>query len=531
MMLLRLSRHWYGTGTLVLMLLIAYSHSANAKEPAISLSRLKSLVSKKPVEMAKPTRPTNAEVERSTSGTRRAVHETSSRKPDITLTTASTQYAAASEPDGNALPSSTRWPKTVDPSSSADDAGSVMALDALVAVGLQQNPRLAKVSFAVEAARGRAYQAGLYPNPLVALTWDELGDKTGRSGVNTLPLVTQEIVMGRKLQLSRAAAEREIEQASWGVMAERYAMLAEIRSAYFDVLGLQERVRMLGEIRRYGFDAAETVRSLRDDAKTLADIDVLPVEAELARYEADFESAQAEKAAAYKRLAALLGLHQLSITKVAGRFEDYSFPDYNADATPLYVLSVHPEIQTAQWGVEKANLLVQRAKAEPIPNLSVNGGYVRQNQNRSDDYTVGVSASIPLYNRNQGNIRAAEAELCAAMQEVGRLENDLTDRVASAVREFAAARKRAERYQVVVAKAEQAQNIATEDQRKNLSPLMVLELQRSVRQARLERLKALGDAWKAAAKISGMTIEDDWPPAPRNTGIVPPAPAVEAAKS
>lgn len=337
--------------------------------------------------------------------------------------------------------------------------------------------------------------------------------------------------MGRKLQLSRAAAEREIEQANWGVMAERYTMLAEIRSAYFDVLGLQERVRMLGEIRRYGYDSAATVRSLRDDAKTLADIDVLPVEAELARYEADFESAEAEKAAAYKRLAALLGLHQLSITKVAGRFEDYSFPDYNADATPLYVLSVHPEIQTAQWGVEKANLLVQRAKAEPIPNLSVNGGYVRQNQNRSDDYTVGVSASIPLYNRNQGNIRAAEAELCAAMQEVSRLENDLTDRVASAVREFAAARKRAERYQFVVAKAEQAQNIATEDQRKNLSPLMVLELQRSVRQARLERLKSLGDAWKAAAKISGMTIEDDWPPTSRSTGIVPPVPAVEATKS
>ncbi|MFM9965394.1 MAG: TolC family protein [Planctomycetaceae bacterium] len=175
--------------------------------------------------------------------------------------------------------------------------------------------------------------------------------------------------------------------------------------------------------------------------------------------------------------------------------------------------------------VEKAKFVVQRAKAEPIPNLSVNGGYVRQNQNISNDYTLGVSASIPLWNRNQGNIRATEAELCAAMQEVGRVENDLTERVASALREFAAARKRAEKYQAVVSKAEQAQNIATEDQRRNLSPLMVLELQRSLRQARLERLKSLGDAWKAAATISGMTIEDNWPPAPTKPADVPPAPA------
>ncbi len=459
---------------------------------------------------------------------RHAVHESATSKRSVMPVSGTFQKSAVPYEEVIELPADPRRIKTVDPCDDpADAAIPGMTLDALVALGLEQNPRLAKVSFGVEAARGRAYQAGLYPNPLVALTWDELGDVQSRSGVNTLPLVTQELVMGRKLKLSRAAAEREVEQASWSVMAERYAMLSEIRAAYFDVLALQERLRMLCEIRRYGRDITKTVRSLRDDAKQLADIDVLPVEAELLRYEADVESTQAEKAAAYKRLAALLGIHRLVITKVAGHFEDYSFPDYNAENTPLYVLSVHPEIQQAQWGVEKAKFVVQRAKAEPIPNLSVNGGYVRQNQNGSDDYTLGVSASIPLWNRNQGNIRATEAELCAAMQEVGRVENDLTERVAAALREYAAARKRAEKYQAVVGKAEQAQNIATEDQRRNLSPLMVLELQRSLRQARLERLKSLGDAWKAAATISGLAIEDHWPPAPAN---VPPAPAVDAPK-
>lgn len=442
-----------------------------------------------------------------------------------TVETAVAQKAAPYEEE-NAAPKAVRRAEVADPCDDPMDAEvNGFALEALVALALEQNPRLAKVTFGVEAARGKAYQAGLYPNPLVALTWDELGDKTGRSGVNTLPLVTQDIVTAGKLKLSRAAAEREAEQASWNVMAERYAMLGEIRAAYFDALALQERVRLLCEIRRYGRDVTKTVRSLRDDAKQLADIDVLPVEAELLRYEADVESAQAEKAAAYKRLAALVGVNRMTITKVAGSLGDYSLPDYDAVNTPLYVLSVHPEIQMAQWGVEKAKFVVQRAKVEPIPNLTVNGGYVRQNQNRSDDYTLGVSASIPLWNKNQGNIRAAEAELCAAMQEVGRVENDLTDRVATALREFAAARKRAAKYQSVVDRAEKAQTIATEDQRRNLSPLMVLELQRSLRQARLERLKALGDAWKAAAVISGLTIEDQWPPAPTKPANVPPAPA------
>ncbi len=464
------------------------------------------------------------------SAVRRAVHESAVPKPPVMPVSGTFQKSAVPYEEVLEVPADPRRIKAVDPCDDPVDAAAGLTLDSLVALGLEQNPRLAKVTFNVEAARGRAYQAGLFPNPLVALTWDELGDKAGPAGVNTLPLVSQEIVLGRKLKLSRAAAEREVEQASWGVMAERYAMLSEIRAAYFDALALQERVRLLCDVRRYGRDITKTVRSLRDDAKQLADIDVLPVEAELLRYEADVESAQAEKAAAYKRLAALIGIHRLSITKVAGRFEDYAFPDYDAETTPLYVLSVHPEIQSAQWGVEKAKFVLQRAKAEPIPNLGIDTGYVRQNQNRSNDFRIGVSASIPLWNKNQGNIRATEAELCAAVQEVGRVENDLTQRVATALRDYAANRKRAELYLPIVGKTEQAQNIATEDQRRNLSPLMVLELQRSLRQARLERLKSLGDAWKAAATISGLTIEDNWPPAPTRSTNVPPAPAADATK-
>src|SRR5262245_1503581 len=56
-----------------------------------------------------------------------------------------------------------------------------MKLEELISLSLQQNPRLARIAFEVEAARGRAVQAGLYPNPTVSLTWDELGDKTGPS--------------------------------------------------------------------------------------------------------------------------------------------------------------------------------------------------------------------------------------------------------------------------------------------------------------------------------------------------------------
>ncbi len=48
-------------------------------------------------------------------------------------------------------------------------------LQDLIRIGLEQNPNLMQADLEVEAARGRAVQAGLYPNPTVNLVGDELG--------------------------------------------------------------------------------------------------------------------------------------------------------------------------------------------------------------------------------------------------------------------------------------------------------------------------------------------------------------------
>lgn len=417
------------------------------------------------------------------------------------------------------------------PKSEADAANvTEMRLDALVALALEQNPRLAKVSYAVESARGKAWQAGLYPNPTVSLMWDELFDKTGRSGVNQLPNINQEIVTARKLRISQAAAMREVDQASWAVMAERYSLLSDIRVAYYDALALQRRVDLLGEMVKLAEKSVAQTQHLLE-AKQVARLDLIQLEVEAERLRAELESSQRELPSAYKRLAATVGVNQLAIRKVDGDLSA-GLPDYDLDRTQSYVLAVHPQLQIAQWGVQRAQLLVKRAQVEPIPNLGIDTGYVRQNQNRSDDFRIGVSASIPLWNRNQGNIHAAEADLCQAMQEIGRVENDLTDRVSTAMRDYAAARRRAERYRdAILPRAQETYQLSLQAyQGGQFEYLRVLEAQRAVAQANLEYVRALGDAWKAAAMISGLAIEDQWPPAPSaDLKPVPPASAAPPA--
>jgi hypothetical protein len=55
-----------------------------------------------------------------------------------------------------------------------------------------------RATLAIDAARGRHLQAGLYPIPDVAVNWDEIGDRSSpdRLGILTAPRVSQTIVTG-----------------------------------------------------------------------------------------------------------------------------------------------------------------------------------------------------------------------------------------------------------------------------------------------------------------------------------------------
>ena len=163
-------------------------------------------------------------------------------------------------------------------------------------------------------------------------------------------------------------------------------------------------------------------------------------------------------------------------------------------------------------------IALRRAEVEWIPNVTLYTGYVYQGQNRSNDFDLGLSAPLPLWNRNQGNIRAAKADLGAAVAEVGRVENGLSERLATAFRGYAGAHARAERYRTeLIPRARQAAELLSKAfEQGQFDYLKVLQAQRGVAEASLEYNRSLGEAWKGAADLSGLLLEELWPGPPPN---------------
>lgn len=399
------------------------------------------------------------------------------------------------------------------------------ALDELETLAIQQNPQLTRAWYVVAAAAGRAEQAGLYPNPTIGVSFDELGDRTARSGINTLPLLSQEFVTGGKLRLSREAGLRQVDLENWRLMSQRYRLLADVRHKFCEALALQARIEILQQM----VDMAElsVARSVElQRAGQVARLDVVQLEIEAERLKAELEATERELPGIYRDLAAVVGDPHLSVHKVEGVLSD-SLSAYDLNTVQDLILTSHPDVYAARHGVERARLLMDRARREPIPNVSVDTGYVRQNQNRSDDFRIGASVSVPLWNRNQGNIRAAEAEYMEAQQQVRQVQNELTGQLALAMRDYSASRRRAERYStVILPRAAETYDLSRKAyQGGEFEYLRVLEAQRALAQAHLEYIRSLGDGWKAAATLSGLTLEDTWP-APAVS--VPPVPQSES---
>jgi cobalt-zinc-cadmium efflux system outer membrane protein len=355
-----------------------------------------------------------------------------------------------------------------------------------------------------------------------------------QAGIVARLLATRQPVRAERLALQQTSvrqpvrnvnsatdASRDVDPTARGITADRYALLAGVRAACFDVLALQRRVDVPEQMVKLSENSVAQIKLLLE-ARYVARLDLVQLEVELERLRVDPEVAELELPGDYKRPAAKVGNNRLAIVGIdesSGR----PLPNRDADHTLRYVLTTYPKLQVAMWEIARARFIMRQAKVEAVPNGSLDTGYVRQKQHQTNEFFVRARLSIPLWSRKQGNIRSTVAHLCDANRAVGRIENNLTDRVAIKMRDCSPVRCRVDRFCTAIRpRAKETCELSREAyQGGQFEYLRVLEAQHAEAQANQVYTRALGDAWKAAATVSGLALEDQWPQTKLN---VPPAP-------
>ncbi len=323
-------------------------------------------------------------------------------------------------------------PLPAEPTAVPGPEGRPYTLADLQQLAAANSPELRQAAADVETARGNLIQARAYPNPTVGyeITPSNDGSVPGAQG----PFIDQLIKTGGKLKLASASAEMDLRNAELALQRARSDLSTRVRNAYYSLLVGKETVRvnrglavMTDEMYRLHADLA-AAGSFAAPYEPMA----LRGQAYMARLA--HKQAIQTYIYSWKQLVATLGLRQLPLTQVEGRI-DVVIPYYNYDKVLDRVLRNHTDVLTARNGLDKARYQLKLAQVTPLPDVDVNVAIIQEfvvaPKQMTPTATIGLPL-FPMWDQNKGNIMAAEGGLIRATEEPHRVEDNLTNLLATA---------------------------------------------------------------------------------------------------
>jgi cobalt-zinc-cadmium efflux system outer membrane protein len=406
------------------------------------------------------------------------------------------------------------------PNSAGEELPASFTLKSLEETALARNPTLVQAGAQVRISRGKALQAGLLPNPSIGYVSEQMGAE-GTAGELQGMFVEQEIITGRKLQLSRAKFMQEARQAELQVMAQQYRVLYSVRVAFYNTLARQVRLELRRQLRDNSDEAAKTVTELVNVGQANRS-DLLQAEVSLQRAKANLQMAESRYRGAWEELTAVVGMPDVAPTAIEGQLDFETHQPLERQAALTELLTCSPQILVAQAEVTRDRIAVQRERVEPIPNLNVRAetGYNFETQDTVAGVELGVR--LPLFDRNQGTLMQARAELTRAEAEVARIELMLRQRFARTYTEYESAMTLAASYQAdVLPKAKEAYELYLDSfQKRRAAWPQVVDAQREYFELYEEYLDNVLSARRAEAELATYLLEGGLtqPPAPEPEG-------------
>lgn len=374
----------------------------------------------------------------------------------------------------------------------------------LKGMAFQSNPTLAAAVARMNVARGQQVQAGLYPNPVIGYHGVEMGLR-GTSGQQG-GFISQRFITAGKLGLDQAIAGKEIDEAHFLFHAQEQRVLSDLRIRFYDVLVAQRRVTLTTKLAGIGSELVTATEKLIEGRQGTEN-DLLQAEIRADESHILLDNARNQNFEAWRRLVAVVGIPSLQMSPVDGEL-DTDLPRLDWDRCHATALSGNPALRAARTRVARARIVIQRARKEPIPNIDLSVSHRHHNVTDDNVTNVQVGIPIPVFNRNQGNIRSARAEWIRACNDVKRIELDLQDRLAVAYRRYANARQQVDRYRErMVPRAERSLKLVSGGYEKGqVDYLTLLTAQQTYLHVNLSYLDSLRELRTAASLIDGQLL-------------------------
>jgi outer membrane protein TolC len=278
-------------------------------------------------------------------------------------------------------------------------------IEEVAMLAVANNPALKLARDDLHIACAQAYSAGLLPDPQLSIASDYPG------AIGTTRAFNYGISMDVMAIVTRSAnkqsADATVAKTDLGLLWQEWQTVAQAKQLFIksrfeaQTLPLLQQQRELTRLRYERMTQAQHEGNLTEDSLTAA----------LTAYsDANRQYADAQRAAqqTHHDLNALLGLAQDVQLGLTGDDNDPVFTDDTIEAALRALPERRPDLLALQAGYEAQEQKYRAAILSQFPSLSV--GFVRA-RDTSNIYTSGfqINLSLPIFNRNQGNVAIERA--------------------------------------------------------------------------------------------------------------------------
>lgn len=365
-----------------------------------------------------------------------------------------------------------------------------------------RSPAIIAARARVDAAQARIRQAGFRSNPELSVEVENFlgtGELSGFRGTETTLSVNQRLDLGGRRRTRVAAAQAELAAEQLRLAIARADLARDVREQFARAVTARERLRIASENEDLARELARVAGVLVQEGRE-PPLRAVRARSAAAQAAAELEAAKAEEQASRGTLAASFGVSEPP-EEVTGNLLDLQPTTINPEHS-LGVRLAEAERLRAEAEIGRE---VSASRLDPAVGLGVR--HVRETGDVG--LVAGLSLPLPIFDRNQGNIAAARANVRAAEANLASVMATARVRARNAITNVEAARARVEALErAAVPEAAEALRLALLSYQEGRASLLeLLDAQNAYRtaqsalvEARLAQALATAELGRAAAQ-------------------------------
>lgn len=347
----------------------------------------------------------------------------------------------------------------------------------------------------------RAQQGAAWPNPVGSTYHESLDADSDFSGgedhSETTSELTQPIVWPWRWTALGEVADAQAQEAQANFRADSAAAALHVVRSWLDAWRSERSVAAVAEAADV-FRDGDRAASERYEEGDLSGFDLRRLRIERTRYEADLDAGRLALQSAQRQLATLIA-PDVAAQPIGAAIGELGLPPpVKADVVIAMARSQRPEIAAAEARVAASEAVLRATRWERLPDPTLRAGW----KNQSDELegpVVGLSLSLPLFDRGSAAVEAARSDLASAQSHRALIARRVEDEIRFALERHESLLARSALFEErLLADADDLLEIARVSyDAGEISLLELLDGARAWRDALVTRIELQADLWES----------------------------------